>query len=150
MTGDTGLDSVDDVVERAKRDPAFFHALVFDPDKAANQISDRRLKSVVFGIDPDRLLVDVLGGVAECGPTCAANTGCNTTCGDDSCNRTCGNNSCTETCQSSCNLTCGNNSCNDTTKLVGRFEPPVRTGGLSGDDFQRLRADIEKLLQRDG
>jgi len=103
------------LVEHARRDPTFFHELVFDPEKVIRQLNylDRKAKAALLSINPEnviRNLVPSLG--AWCGDTCGGSS-CNTTCGSDSCRSTCG---------SSCGTTCGS-SCTDTSKMGFQFVP---------------------------
>ena len=99
------------LVDRARKDPAFFHALVFDPEKAINDIPevDRRIKASLLGINPEKVI----------GRLITAEGGCtDPTCGPDSCLDTCGPHSCTVTCKSSCaGSTCGAWSCGVTSSI---------------------------------
>jgi len=98
------------IVEKAKADPQFFHALIFEPDKALNQLSgvDRAAKGKLLATDPERLLSDALAPLGG--------TGCGKSC-DTSCDYTCGNRSCPSTCGSSCGQTC-NTSCRFTLQIT--------------------------------
>lgn len=119
------------IVEKAKNDPKFFHALVFDPESVLKDLKDvdRGVKASIIGQNPDDILRIITGGLAACGNTCT--TSCDNTCGE-SCGFTtnivertsrflsrfsgklqyCGN-----TCSSSCDNTCGG-SCGYTTNIV--------------------------------
>jgi hypothetical protein len=107
------------LVEQARRDKEFFHALVFDPEKVINQLDylDRRTKGALLQIQPELLVRNLLPEIkAECGDTCGAG----------SCTYTCGAESCAMTCKSSCGGTCGK-SCEHTSGMVAILEEV--TGG---------------------
>lgn len=125
------------LVEKAQSDPAFFHQLIFNPEKVIEQVSDldRRAKGALIGQDPAALIASALGILQRCGNTCSSS--CDNTCGG-SCGYTtnltaevaiatpavdyfsrvsgalqrCGN-----TCSSSCDNTCGE-SCGYTTNFT--------------------------------
>lgn len=125
------------LVEKAQSDPAFFHQLIFSPEKVIDQVSDldRRAKGSLIGQDPAALIASALGILQRCGNTCTSS--CDNTCGG-SCGYTtnltaemaittpavdyfsrlsgalqrCGN-----TCSSSCDNTCGE-SCGYTTNFT--------------------------------
>jgi hypothetical protein len=126
------------LVEKAKADPAFFHQLIFTPEKVLDQMGemDRRTKGALVGQNPAALLARAIGVNQGCGNTCTSS--CDNTCGQ-SCGFTtnltanvmegirvsyfsafrnelaaCGN-----TCTSSCDNTCGQ-SCGFTTNLTDR------------------------------
>lgn len=124
----------DQLVELAKNDPAFFHALVFDPEKTMEKTGflDRSTKGAIVGKDPAEIVAKIAGINQYCGNTCSSS--CDNTCGG-SCGFTtnlqapaqrgiqyfsrlsssvfnCGN-----TCTSSCDNTCGG-SCGFTTNLT--------------------------------
>jgi hypothetical protein len=126
------------IVERAKNDPAFFHALVFQPEDALKELRDvdRRIKGTIIGANPERIVELVASGtVSWCDVTCTSS--CGVTCSGGSCghttnlelnnryiNRLSGKVSwCDVTCTSSCGATC-NQSCGHTTNL--EFDAPVR------------------------
>jgi hypothetical protein len=101
------VDQIKELAERAKSDPAFFHALVYDPDQVISQVPglDRETRAQMLAIDAETLVERLL-----------LRGGCGITCGDDSCERTCGMRSCGVTCASSCSgSTCGGRSCGQTT-----------------------------------
>ncbi|MDQ1813750.1 hypothetical protein RBA41_10585 [Massilia sp. CCM 9210] len=126
-----------DLVAKAKADPAFFHQLIFSPEKVIDQVADldRRAKGALVGQDPAALIASALGVLQRCGNTCSSS--CDNTCGG-SCGYTtnltaeaaiaapgvnyfsgirselarCGN-----TCSSSCDNTCGE-SCGYTTNFT--------------------------------
>jgi hypothetical protein len=109
-------DKLERVVRRAREDPAFFHALVYDPRRALSAIGeiDRESESRLLSINPESLVERLITPLMKCGMTC----------GDDSCERTCGTRSCGVTCASSCSgSTCGGKSCGQTTFVFGEFEP---------------------------
>lgn len=126
------------LVEKAKSDPAFFHQMIFNPEKIMDQVADldRRAKGALVGQDPAALIASALGVLQRCGNTCSSS--CDNTCGG-SCGYTtnltaeaavatttgvnyfsgirselarCGN-----TCSSSCDNTCGG-SCGYTTNFT--------------------------------
>lgn len=96
------------LVELARDDPGFFHALVFDPERILPRVDflPRKLKAALLAKDPISVIDDLVsaGGPEECG----------TTCGPASCEETCGTKSCGETCLSSCNSPTCANSCGGT------------------------------------
>lgn len=96
------------LVDQARKDPKFFHALVFDPESVLKEVNylDRNDKAVLIGINPG----DVIGSIV------GADGGCTGTCGSASCDGTCGSKSCDNTCSSSCGDTCSS-SCRKTTEL---------------------------------
>lgn len=110
------------LVGRAREDPAFFHALVFEPERALDELGylDRRQKGSIISIRPEQVIAGIVGAgglrgggeVGICGHTC-----------EDSCDSTCGSGSCFGTCLSgTCDFTCGARSCDITVELTGRFE----------------------------
>lgn len=125
------------LVEKAQSDPAFFHQLIFTPEKALAQMKDldRKAKGSLIGQNPAALIARAVGINQACGNTCTSS--CDNTCGQ-SCGFTtnltadiavsrvnyfslskgelaaCGN-----TCTSSCDNTCGQ-SCGFTTNLTDR------------------------------
>jgi hypothetical protein len=110
--------TLEKVIKRAKADPKFFHALVFNPDAIASEIKDREAMAALYGIDPETFIGSILQNPLE---------KCGTTCGDDSCITTCGGDTCSSTCASSCGDTC-KSSCVDTTKLLGAVGGRVTVG----------------------
>jgi hypothetical protein len=102
-------EALEQVIERAKRDPAFFHNLVFDPERAMSDQPglDRATRSRLIGINPDELVSGFLG-IRHCSDTC----------GDLSCERTCGMRTCRLTCASSCSAATCASSCGRTTAVV--------------------------------
>jgi hypothetical protein len=103
--------SINEVIEkllaRAKEDPEFFHALVFEPDKVAAEFDDRKIKSAIFGIDPDRLLRTTLLPTQRVADSCYPDSSCECTAG-----------SCGVTCNSSCAVTCSAVSCEVTVNVA--------------------------------
>jgi hypothetical protein len=95
------------VQKRAKKDPQFFHRLVYDPESViADLPASRFIKAAFLGIDPDTIWGRILqppGLVAGCGDSCGW-ASCDDTCGDRSCGHTCGD-SCGKTCADSCDRT---------------------------------------------
>ena len=105
-------DELKKLIEKARKDPEFFHALVFDPDKAVSHMvsADRQAKAAVYGIQPEELLAKALAPSPsmQCNWTCEGS--CGTTClGSRSCGYTCGADSCVQTCITarSCGATIG-------------------------------------------
>ena len=100
------------IVDKARDDKEFFHALVFDPERALAGLEglDEPTKEKLRLISPETFFVPQLVrslGVArqECDPTCSLS--CEDTCGSISCRVTCGpfNLSCKSTCGASCGST---------------------------------------------
>lgn len=68
------------VVERAKGDPAFFHALVFEPEKVLSEVNlGRRAKGALVAIEPGEVIARLAGVLSACGNTCSSS--CDNTCG---------------------------------------------------------------------
>jgi hypothetical protein len=97
------------LVEQARKDSAFFHDLVFKPDKALSKMPfvDAATKTRLTAIRPEDVMTILLGNLAkdQCDPTCFGS--CDFTCGVVSCSTTCGkvNKSCKSTCGVSCGFT---------------------------------------------
>jgi hypothetical protein len=100
------------IVDKAREDKDFFHALVFDPEKALATLEglDETTKEKLRVISPNTFfvpqLVRSLGvKLQECDPTCSVS--CGDTCGSISCKVTCGPfaKSCKDTCGASCGST---------------------------------------------
>ena len=96
---------------QAKDDPAFFHALVFNPERALDSLGylDRRQKGRLVAVRPEEIIAGIVGGgglvgggeAGICGHTC-----------QESCDSTCGSGSCFGTCLTgTCDFTCGSRSC---------------------------------------
>jgi YD repeat-containing protein len=102
---------LEQLAERARNDPAFFHALVYDPQRAIAEMADldRQTQASILAVDPDTLVMQ-LAGLQICGITC----------GDTSCGSTCGMRSCDVTCASSCTGRTCKSSCGNTTHVVAR------------------------------
>jgi hypothetical protein len=98
-----------ELIQRARTDPQFFHDLAFNPSKIAAQFADAGLKEAVLGLNPNSIFgrIAVGAGLQWCGDTC----------GSSSCIDTCGSRSCDNTCADSCGTTCSH-SCGITTKVV--------------------------------
>lgn len=138
------------LMEKAKSDPKFFHALVFSPEKVLDELQqlDRRARGKIVGAEIEEIVAKIIG-VGYCGNTCSSS--CDNTCGG-SCGYTtnivdkvsiqrqsaffsrvkgalegCGN-----TCSSSCDNTCGQ-SCGYTTNLtsIERLDPAQMASGLA-------------------
>jgi hypothetical protein len=95
------------IAERAKTDSAFFHALIYNPDRALADFPDlsREDRARILGINPEAVIERLLVAAMKCGLTC----------GDDSCGNTCGERSCDVTCVSSCSGHTCKGSCGETT-----------------------------------
>jgi hypothetical protein len=100
------------IVQKATEDKDFFHALVFDPEKAIASLEDldEATKEKLRVISPNTFFVPQLvrsigETLKECDPTCTVS--CDDTCGSISCSVTCGPfaNSCKSTCGGSCGST---------------------------------------------
>jgi hypothetical protein len=120
------------VIDRARRDPEFFHQLVFAPEAAMEHVPhDRALRAAIYGIGGEPLIAVLLGASRSA----VSVEECSSTCGSASCTNTCGERSCGRTCSSSCGATC-NHSCTNTTK-VPMLSVEVRLGA---DEPRRRRA----------
>ncbi len=55
--------SMNKLVERAKDDPKFFHALVFDPESVMSELDylDRGAKSALLGNSPEDVISGLIG-----------------------------------------------------------------------------------------
>jgi hypothetical protein len=112
-------DGVAKLVEEARKDPVFFHRLVFHTEEAIASLPylSRTQKAAILAVDPDRLVAGLArpGGVLtpDCGLSCGSSCGstCGATCGG-SCGNSCAS-SCGYTCGSSCGSSC-TNSCGGT------------------------------------
>ncbi len=88
--------SLDRLVEQAKKDPQFFHDLVFKPESTLRDLDylDRSERANLVGAQPAEILGQLIGGkfnaeVKEsCGWTCSDS--CTWTCGTKSCSHTTG------------------------------------------------------------
>lgn len=73
------------LVEQAKNDPKFFHALVFDTESVLKQLDylDRESKAAMVAISPEQILAAIGGERAGCDVTCTSSCGatCNQSCG---------------------------------------------------------------------
>jgi hypothetical protein len=108
------------LVEQAREDPGFFHALVFEPEKALADLDylDRREKGAIVSLRPEDVIAGLAGLIVGPGGAAAV---CDYSC-HDSCNSTCGEGSCFGTCMStSCDHTCGARSCDITVEFTSRF-----------------------------
>ena len=128
MAGVKRSSALEQVLARARKDPEFFHKLVFNPESAmADLPRDRALRAAVYGLGGDELLTALLGG----GDRVILSGGCTSTCTGDSCTSTCGARSCDGTCASSCDDTC-HSSCGRTTGIVVFLEEGPREGVRMG------------------
>ena len=98
-----------ELTKRAKEDPAFFHALVFEPNKVIDQIKNELGESAVLSIqkiNPSAIIAAVLGLLEDaCGPDTTSSGPCGETCGGRTCDVTCTTASCDNTCGNSCGFT---------------------------------------------
>jgi hypothetical protein len=109
------------LVEEARSDPAFFHNLVFEPEKTLSKLSylGRHEKGAIVAISPEDVIAGLTGLIT--GPHGEAAI-CDFSC-EPSCDDTCGAGSCFGTCMShSCGHTCGARSCDITVEIAGSFE----------------------------
>jgi hypothetical protein len=119
---------LEQVLARARKDPEFFHNLVFNPEAVMAEVpKDRALRAAIYGLGGDELLTALLGGREQL----ILSTGCTATCTGDSCTSTCGARSCEGTCASSCNDTC-HSSCGKTTGIVFFLERGTHEGVRMG------------------
>jgi len=122
------------LIAHAKKDPTFFHALVFEPEKVLDSLDylSKKERGSIVGKDVDELFAHLVD-VQYCGNTCSSSCG-------NTCNKSCGYTTnrhlkevseegvayfsrfnetlegCGNTCSSSCGNTC-NKSCGYTTNL---------------------------------
>jgi hypothetical protein len=94
------------LMQMARKDPKFFHDLVFAPKKALSKVTfiDSKTKALLTKINPGVLIGGSIS--APCGndETCSGGT-CDQTCGESCGGDTCGGNSCARTCENSCDET---------------------------------------------
>src|SRR5205814_1749027 len=71
--------ALEQLVAHARHSPEFFHALVFDPERALADVPylERREKGMLVALEPEAVLAGLIGlfvnpagTVAECGVTC--------------------------------------------------------------------------------
>jgi hypothetical protein len=120
-------EAVEQLIDKAKKDPKFFHSLVFDAENTIGGLDflDRREKAMLVALSPDDVFSGLLGLIRSASGEAAV---CGYSC-EDSCDNTCGG-SCFGTCMStSCDRTCGARSCDVTVELVG---PTVTRGDWAG------------------
>jgi hypothetical protein len=62
-TGAVDTDTVQKLVEQAKKDPKFLHALVFDPESVMPRLDylDRGAKSALLGSSPESVITALIG-----------------------------------------------------------------------------------------
>lgn len=75
-------EALDKLVEQAKADPQFFHALVFNPEQVLSRVDylDREAKGAIIGLTPERLVTILVGGeLADCGLTNTCTYTCDVT-----------------------------------------------------------------------
>lgn len=92
------------ISQRAHKDPVFFHALVFDPQKVIEDLKDAEslVKTVILHNDPFKVINVITGQqsavrlinqiVKDCNGTCVCTCSCPTCAGN-----TCNGNSCNVT-----------------------------------------------------
>jgi hypothetical protein len=94
-----------ELTKRAKEDPAFFHALVFEPNKVIEQIKSEVGESAALSVqklNPSAIIAAALGLLEDaCGPDTTSSGPCGGTCGGITCDVTCT----TESCGNSCGFT---------------------------------------------
>lgn len=121
-----GTEAMKQLVAQAREDPAFFHALIFNPETVLAKLDylSRAAKASLVAIRPEQIISILTGRNVSCdgNVTCSCTTG---TCGGETCGgSTCGGG---PTCSGdSCGSTCGN-SCTWTTDFSG-FGRDFRTG----------------------
>ena len=111
------------LVDQAREDPAFLHALVFAPERALDKLEylGRRQKGRLVAIRPEDIISGMVG-VGGFGGFGGGDLGiCDYSCAS-SCDSTCGSGSCFGTCFSSCGGTCGAKSCDITVELTSRLD----------------------------
>lgn len=108
------------ILQQAREDASFFHALVFEPERVLPQLGflDDHAKEKIGNINPGSLIAMIVGEISA---GCDENTTCSCTSG--TCDGTCGGSTCDVTCSGeSCGRTC-DNSCGYTTHLEGGVGP---------------------------
>lgn len=114
----SSTDMLEKIVEMAKKDPKFFHDLVFNSEETISKLDflDRRGKASLIALSPNEVIAGLIGVGGWLSTKDIVNE-CGTTCGNKSCSDTCGDRSCFGTCQSSCTDTCAS-SCDNTTSII--------------------------------
>lgn len=99
MKSSTKHDPVALVMKQARKDPQFFHQLIFNPKKALSKATflDRKSKARLLRVRPETVIASITGHLKGCPDafTCVSGT----------CGNTCGGNSCIDTCIGSCTTT---------------------------------------------
>ncbi len=100
------------LVKELRESKDLFHAFIFEPDTALQQLSylDDSTRRRLRAIDPRSFIADAAGlldrTVLGCGPgttcSCTASTCGGITCGGSTCDVTCTDSSCGNTCGNSC------------------------------------------------
>ena len=123
--------ALDKLIDMTKKDPKFFHELVFSPETALGKLDflDRQSKGNIVSISPEAIIAGITGHLID--KTGAARA-CTRSCAN-SCTNTCGAGSCDNTCTSSCTGTCGAISCGATSSLIDTRIQELEDFG----DFQR-------------
>jgi hypothetical protein len=95
------------VMKLARKNPQFFHDLVFAPKKALLKLTalDRATRARLLKVRAGALIAGI-PGLADCGneQTCSGST-CDNTCAESCGGQTCGGGSCQSTCENSCDET---------------------------------------------
>ena len=84
-------EAVEQLVAKAKQDPQFFHALVFNPEQVLGELKslDRKSKAAILAFDPEAALGELAARAEETAALALAG-------------------SCKNTCNRSCRVTCQN------------------------------------------
>lgn len=102
---------LDRLVEEARRDPQFFHDLIFNTETVIERLDylSRQEKAGILAVDPDSLVIGIAGSIRPGGEAAVCGASCGGSCGGTcaaSCAGSCGA-SCGGSCQNSCAGTCG-------------------------------------------
>jgi len=126
------------VMKLARKDPKFFHDLVFAPKKALSKLTalDRATRARLAKVKAGTVVAGI-PGLADCGndQTCSGST-CDNTCAESCGGQTCGGGSCQSTCENSCDET---------------ISPPERIRGnrrLVGMRWSRVGVRAKKTAKR--
>lgn len=70
--------SISKLIEKAKKDPKFFHSLVFNPESVLAEIDlGREEKARLVAMDPEEFIDDLIGGKLQ---DCTVTVNCGSTC----------------------------------------------------------------------
>jgi hypothetical protein len=91
------------ILAAARKDPEFFHELVFAPRKAIAKATflDRKTRDRLLGTRAGTVIAGLVFGDCGNAETCSGKT-CGRTCVDTCNGATCGGGSCQDTCTNSC------------------------------------------------